>query len=171
MDPAIKEMNVALLRYFQGEKRAAAGFLGIGAGALACGVWALGPDHPLTSARWPLGALGVLQIVAGATVYLRTDGQIRELLGRLNREPAAYRAGELARMAAVMKRFMHLRWTETALLAAGLLLATLAAPWAPWCSGVGWGLLVQGTVTLALDAFAERRGAAYVAAIREHLGA
>lgn len=170
MDPAIKQMNVSLLRYFHAERRAGALFVLIGAAALALALWFALGEQPLRAARWPLAAIGLGQVLVGATVSLRTEGRIARLLGRLNSDAKAYRAMEAPRMKSVMRSFQVLRWTEIALAALGFALVTFGDRWAPWAAGAGWGLLVQSIVTLALDTFAERRGADYLDAIRRNLG-
>lgn len=170
MDPALKQMNVSLLRYFHAEKRAGGLFVLIGAAALGLAGWLFASgEHPLRAAFWPLAAIGLLQLIVGAHVYLRTEGQIVQLLGVLNSDPAVYGAAEQLRMEAVMASFAVLRSVEIAVAASGLALLTLGADRAPWCRGAGWGLLVQGVVTFALDFFAERRGADYLAAIRRNM--
>lgn len=169
MDPAIKQMNVSLLQYFQAEKRASALFVLIGAAALALAWWFYGGEHPLRAALWPVGALGLLQLIVGTNVFRRTEGQITQRLGRLNADPAAYRAAELPRMEAVMRRFVVLRWAEITLAVTGLALVLLAGNLPPWCRGVGWGQMVLSVVSLALDLFAESRGAIYLEAIRRNV--
>ncbi|MDX1998039.1 MAG: hypothetical protein SF066_10005 [Thermoanaerobaculia bacterium] len=170
MDPAIKQMNVALLRYFQAEERAAALFIGLGAAAVALAAWFFVGEHPLRPALWPLAGIGLVQLAVGATVYFRTERQVRDLVGRLNSDPAAFRALEAGRMATVQRTFGLLRRLELILIALGLLLVLRGTDWAPWAPGVGWGLLVQSVVTFAFDHFAERRGAEYLAAIEGNLG-
>lgn len=170
MDPAIKQMNVALLRYFQAEERAGGLFVALGAAALALAGWFFVGEHPLRAALWPLGAIGLLQILVGANVYLRTERQLRALVRRLNSDPADFRRHEAGRMTTVQRRFRLLRQLELILIAVGLLLVLRGTDWAPWGPGVGWGLLVQSVVTFAFDHFAERRGAEYLAAIERNLG-
>lgn len=170
MDPAIKQMNVELLRYFHAEERAAALFVGLGAAALALAAWFFVGAHPLRPALWPLAGIGLVQLAVGATVYFRTERQVRDLISRLNSDPAAFRALEAGRMTTVQRTFVLLRWLELILIALGLLLVLFGAEWAPWAHGVGWGLLVQSVVTFACDHFAERRGAEYLAAIERNLG-
>jgi hypothetical protein len=152
-----------VLRYFAAEKQESLLFLGVGLLSVATAgvLW----RTPFRGAAWPLIALGLVELVVGSTIVLRTDRQVAELGRRVVEDVVAARTEETARMTRVMASFRIYKVVELALLTAGLALwmvfpRTAGAHWA------GVGCAVEASLLLVLDLVAARRGAAYLETIR-----
>ncbi len=109
----------------------------------------------------PLVLVGLIQLVVGTTVYLRSPHDIARVQAALKNDRAHIQAVEIPRMKAVVRNFDYYRWTETGLLLLGMALFAFCAPQGAW-RGVGAGLTLQAGLTLALDYFAEQRAAVYL---------
>jgi hypothetical protein len=156
-----------LLNYFAGEKAGSVLFVAAGATALLAGVafWLRGAAV-LRGAAIPLVAVAVVHLVVGVTVFARTDGQVRALAAQLERQPAAFKAEESARMAVVNDNFDLYAQIETALALAGLALGAWGLQRTrPFLTGAGCGLAFQALFTLVLDFFAQARADAYTQAL------
>jgi hypothetical protein len=103
--------------------------------------------------------------VVGGTVYLRADGQVAALMAQLVSAPTAYQAAEVARMEAVMRSFALYKVIELALFAAGVVL-TYVFRQREMLYAVGVGLVVQSSLMLVADLFAEKRGDTYLEQVR-----
>jgi hypothetical protein len=108
--------------------------------------------------------IALIQLGVGGSVYFRTDTQVAELSAQMSAEPAAYKAAELARMDKVSKNFEIYKVIEIVLLAAGIVMA-YALRRSEVFYGVAVGLIMQASVMLVLDLFAERRADTYVVAV------
>ena len=153
-----------LTEYLTAEKQESLLFVLVGLLALGVAAWLWMSGHRLKSMAYPLVAVAVIQLVVGSTVYLRTDTQLATLKQQLQNAPAQFKAAEIQRMDVVMKNFVIYRYTEIALLLAGVLL--LVALRTELWIGVGAGLMLQSAFMLCLDMFAEARGHDYLAALR-----
>jgi hypothetical protein len=161
----VSGIDGAIGRYFAAERRGAALFLALGLAALAssAALW-----RSSTSYRGmipPLAAVGSIQVVVGAIVFLRTPPQVAGLRARLDADEGEGRRMELDRMARVMASFRVYKAIELALLTAGITLAMLFPRHHPLYAA-GLGCVLQGSAMLVLDRVAERRGADYVEALR-----
>jgi hypothetical protein len=157
----------AITHYFNAERAESLLFVVVGVVAIALALlfW-FSTKNPLANgAAWPLLALALIQIVVGASVYVRSPKDIQRVQQIVQREPHGVTQTEVARMQGVMKNFVIYRWIEIGLLLLSVVLI-LATPTASLWRGVGYGLLVQSGLMLALDFFAERRGAEYLAYLR-----
>ena len=96
---------------------------------------------------------------------MRTPDDIARVSKTLQSEPAKIATEEIPRMNTVMKNFVIYRWIEIALVAAGLLLLVFGHEDSLW-RGVGIGLTFQAGLMLALDYFAESRGAQYLSFLK-----
>lgn len=153
-----------MAHYFAREKRGAAVFVAVGTAALAAATLVWGTGTPHRGMAVPLGVIGLLQLVVGASVFLRTDGRVVALRGRLAADAPAGRGAERDRMRRVVASFRVYRAIEIAMLTAGLTLLFLFPRRHPlWAAGLG--CLLQGSVTLVLDRLAERRAEAYLEAL------
>jgi hypothetical protein len=151
--------------YFSAEKQESLIFIAVGLLAIGISVWLWMNGHRLKSMAYPLVTIAVMQIVVGASVYLRTDAQLSTLSAQLNANPAALKAEETTRMQTVMKNFSIYKVVEMVLLIIGVgLIAFLQRH--DLAAGIGVGLVLQAAFTLTLDIFAEARGADYLSAIR-----
>jgi hypothetical protein len=159
------QLAEAVAMYFDGEKLAGVVLAFIGSVALAAGWWLRRGEADYRGMFWPVVLIGALQFAVGVGLYARTDPQVAELRNTLRREPEALRAREVTRMQRVQRSFVWIEVVEVVLLAVGvaLALATKARP-VPW--GIGMGLVLQASVMLVFDLTAERRGAEYLAHLR-----
>lgn len=151
--------------YFSAEKQESLIFIAVGLLAIGISVWLWMNGHRLKSMAYPLVAIAVMQIVVGASVYLRTDVQLSTLSVQLNANPAALKTEETNRMQTVMKNFSIYKAVEMVLLIIGVgMIAFLQRH--DLAAGIGVGLVLQAAFTLTLDIFAQARGADYLSAIR-----
>lgn len=156
----IKDMN----SYFSAEKQESLLFIAVGLLAIGIGAWLWMNGHRLKSMAYPLVVIALMQIVVGASVYLRTDAQLSTLGVQLQANPAALMAEETSRMQTVMKNFSIYKTIEMVLLVVGVgVIAFLQR--SDMAAGIGVGLVLQAAFTLALDIFAEARGADYLSAL------
>ncbi|CAN7593562.1 hypothetical protein [Acidovorax delafieldii] len=150
--------------YFAAEKQESLIFIAVGLLAICISTWLWMNGHRLKSMAYPLVAIALMQMVVGASVYLRTDTQLSSLSVQLKANPAALKAEETTRMQKVMKNFSIYKAVEMLLLVIGVgLIATLHRQ--DMAAGIGVGLVLQAAFTLTLDIFAEARGADYLSAI------
>lgn len=162
-------MHDELVRYFSAEKSESLLFLLAGVGALVASTLLVRSGSPYRGMAIPLGAIGLIQVVVGASVYLRTDGQVAALTGLLEGTPAEFQRAELVRMTAVMRSFQIYKAIEIVILIGGIALALLY-PRRERLYAAGIGCILQGSLMLMLDLFAEKRGQIYIDAIRRLTG-
>ncbi|MEO7852938.1 MAG: hypothetical protein ABIR94_11900 [Rubrivivax sp.] len=146
--------------YFAAEKLEALLFIAVGVGAIAWAGWLLRRRSPLRGMAGPLVAVALIQLVVGASVYLRTEGQVDALARQLQEQPAAFQADEGARMKTVINSLERYKQIEIGLLALGMALVVLLRNRAFWFA-FGLGLVLQSGLMLALDFFAEARAREY----------
>jgi hypothetical protein len=156
-------MSEALVRYFAAEKQGSLVFVAVGLASVVAAVLLL--RTAWRGAAFPFALLGLGAAVVGGAVWLRTDGQVRELQSTLARNPADLRAAEVPRMERVQRSFRIIKVVETALLAGGLTLA-FVFPRGALLHGVGAGLALQAAILLFLDLVAARRADDYLEALR-----
>lgn len=156
--------------YFDAEKAESLVFVCVGAVALLLSMSVLivrerfGPF--LHGLAYPLAAVAMIQIAVGANVYLRTDDQLVQLVSQYQQQPAEFTAQESARMRIVNSNFEIYRRIEIGLLLLGVACAAFGAARSYWTlAGVGTGLVLQSSLMLALDFFAEARADVYTAAL------
>jgi hypothetical protein len=153
-----------MAQYFTAEKQESLLFVAVGLLAIAIAIWLWMSGHRLKSMAFPLIAIALIQTVVGATVYLRTDGQLAQLTQQIASAADATHQSELARMETVMKNFTVYKFIEIVLLGLGVgLIAFLQRQ--DWAAGIGAGLVLQSAFMLTLDIFAEARGQDYVKAL------
>jgi hypothetical protein len=151
--------------YFVAEKQESVIFVVVGLLAIGFSLWLWMNGHRLKSMAYPLVVIGLMQIVVGGTVYLRTDSQVSTLSAQLQVNPAALKAEETARMETVMKNFSIYKSIEMLLLImGGVMIAFLQRH--DMAAGIGVGLVLQAALTLTLDLFAEVRGADYLSVVQ-----
>jgi len=157
----INQMN----SYFGAEKQESLIFVAVGLVAIGISVWLWLNGHRLKSMAYPLVVIALMQIVVGASIYLRTETQLSNLSAQLAANPAALKAEETTRMQTVMKNFSMYKAVEMVLLIVGVgMIAFLQRH--DIAAGIGVGLVLQAAFTLTLDIFAEARGSDYLSAIR-----
>lgn len=151
--------------YFVAEKQESVIFILVGLLAMSFSLWLWMNGHRLKSMAYPLVVIALMQIVVGGTVYLRTDAQLSSLSAQLQANPAVFKAEETTRMKTVMKNFSIYKTIEMLLLITGIGMIAILQRY-DVAAGIGVGLILQSTFTLALDVFAEARGTAYLSAIQ-----
>jgi hypothetical protein len=151
--------------YFVAEKQESVIFIAVGLLAICLSGWLWMNGHRLKSMAYPLVIIGLMQMVVGGSVYLRTDSQVSTLSTQLQLMPAELKAEESTRMQSVMKKFSIYKAIEIMLLIVGVgMIAFLQRN--DMAIGIGVGLVLQAAFTLTLDLFAEARGAEYLSAIQ-----
>jgi len=163
LDPEQRTMQTRMEHYFEGEKTEGYVFLGLGLAAAGSSVFLYTrEDRVARGAAYPIAAVSLIQIAAGAVLLVRTDGQVADLETQIAKDPAGYRRDETRRMDAVSREFTWLTWGEIALIAAGAGLGTYGAlAKKDTLEGVGIGLAAQSAVMLTLDLFASARAERY----------
>lgn len=155
-----------LHQYFLGERLAGLCAAALGLGALVFTLWLFRSVSPFRAMMGPLGLVGLLQLGVGIGLYFKTPPQLAGVeAGLTQADPAARTAAhakETARMDRVQKNFVIIKIVWIALIVLGLGLSVFGASRST-LAGVGLGLLIQGSVMLAFDMFAEARGTTYFA--------
>jgi hypothetical protein len=158
-------MQGQMLRYFSEEKAESALFVLVGVVAIALSVWLLRTGSAYRGMAYPLTGVALIQLAVGGTVFLRTNGQLAELAAQLASSPAAYQAAEVARMEVVMRSFQLYKVLELTLFAVGVAL-TYVYRQKEMVYALGLGLVVQSSLMLVADLFAEKRGDIYLEQVR-----
>jgi hypothetical protein len=158
-------MQEQMVGYFAAEKAESWLFILVGVVAVGVAVWLLLSGHAYRGMAYPLIAVGLIQLVVGGTVALRTDAQVAALTRQLAESPSAFQLAEVPRMEGVMRNFELYKGVEIALLLVGVGLA-YALRRKELVYGVGVGLVMQASLMLVLDLFAEKRGDEYLLALR-----
>jgi hypothetical protein len=162
-------MHEGLIAYFLAEKRESLLFMGAGVAALLASILLFRSSSPYRGMIGPLALIALIQLGVGGAVYFRTDAQIAELTALLEKDPPAYVAKELPRMEKVSSSFTTYKFAEIALLAAGIAMTFLfRGRDVPYSIGVG--LIIQPSLMLVLDLFAERRADVYIEQIKALAG-
>lgn len=111
----------------------------------------------------PFVLFGLVSVVTGASVGLRTPAQVAGIEQSFSEDPAAMVSEELPRMRTVNANWpiYITTWTVLVLLGLGLRFGLHA----DWAHGVGPALLLVGAIGFLIDGFAERRARPYTAAL------
>jgi hypothetical protein len=161
----IQQMQQEIVRYFLAEKYESLIFVGVGVLALCVSVWLWMSESSFAATfkamSYPLVAVGLIQIVVGSAVYLKSDKQIETFSAQVQSAPATYKAEELKRMDVVNKNFTLYKWIEVALLLAAIATTLIVSRNSSWYAAA-IGLLVQSALMLTADLFAEHRAHHYV---------
>lgn len=150
--------------YFAAERAESLLFIAVGAAALAAAAYVLITRRAAfyRGMAVPLVLVGLIQLVVGSTVFVRSPQDDARVHAALQADRAHIRTVELPRMKVVQRNFVVYRWVEIGLLLAGAALFAFAARGTA-ARGAGAGLALQAGLMLALDFFAERRADAYIA--------
>lgn len=154
-------MQDHLTKYFLAEKHESLLFMLIGAAAIAAAIFLFKNDSAYKGLAYPLIAIALIQLVVGGSVYFRTDGQIKNLTEQFKNDPVAYKTDELARMQTVNNNFKIYKIIEIVLVLAGIAL-TLMFRQHQLLYAIAVGLMIQSSIMLVLDLFAEKRAEEYV---------
>lgn len=154
-----------LLHYFTGEKAGALVCLSLGVVAILFSIWVWRSHATFRVMAIPIGLVGLIQLAIGAGLWARTDKQVTTLQAGLTAAPVAARQTELSRMERVNASFRVIEAIEAVLILTGLALA-LAFRGRQTLTAVGMGILLQSSVMLVFDLFAEHRAHIYTAWLR-----
>jgi hypothetical protein len=150
-----------LICYFAAEKQESIFFITIGIIAFIVSFYLFKTDSSYKGMMYPLILIAIIQIVVGGTVFFRTDTQVAALKTQLHDDPHTYKAAELSRMGAVTKSFRIYKCIEIILLLLGIILTFVFRDKNLWYS-IGIGLIIQSSLMLVLDLFAEKRAYDYL---------
>lgn len=155
------------LTYFRAERAESILFIAAGAGSVLFALWFwLSLKKPFYQGMaTSLGAIAIIQLIVGGTVYLRTPRDIRKVETFLTQDRAKIKSEELPRMEKVMHSFVTYRYAEILLAIVGFLLILYFKAPGYW-KGFGAGLFGQALLMLVFDLFAESRGKVYLAFLR-----
>jgi hypothetical protein len=161
-------MDEKLICYFTAEKQESLFFISIGIIAFIVALYLFKTDSPYKGMMYPLILIAIIQLVVGGSVFFRTDNQVAALKTQLHDNPQAYKSEESSRMGTVMKNFRIYKGIEIFLLILGIILTFLFRDKNLWYS-IGIGLIIQSSLMLMLDLFAEKRAHEYVFYIQKLL--
>lgn len=147
--------------YFAGEKQGALAIGAIGLAALGFSYWAWSSQSVFRALVFPLGLLALVELAIAAGLYVRTGPQVATLVRGLSETRNETVAAEQVRMGAVMRSFDAIRIAEGALIAISFVLI-FALGQRQRLMGIGMGLLLQASVLLVFDTFADQRGRVYI---------
>lgn len=114
----------------------------------------------------PVILISILQIIVGSTVYLRSDKQISDLNALHTNTHLEFQSQETERMTTVMKNFKIYKYIEVGFILVGTFVL-LFIPGLNFITGLGLGLLLEGSLMISADIFAEDRGEIYLETIKE----
>lgn len=118
----------------------------------------------------PLIIIGILQTIVGFTIYNRSDADRIRMVYAYDMNPQEIKAKELPRMEKVNKNFVVYRWIEISLILIGIALILkykndyiIENCWSGYAFtlGIAIGIVIQATLMLGADYFAEKRAKIY----------
>lgn len=111
----------------------------------------------------PFILVGLLHLVAGITIFNRSDQDRIRVVYALDMHPSDLTTKELPRMQKVNSNFVVYRYTEIALLILGLILYFYfrSTSHQLFWAGLGMALAIEAGVSLGADYFAEQRAKKY----------
>lgn len=157
--------------YFQSERSESLIFLAMGVLAVLLAGWFWFSAKPefYRGMAWPLLLVGIIQLIVGGTVFVRSPKDIVAVNEMTASSPDKIKTVEIPRMETVMKNFVIYRYVEMALMIIGLALIIMNKDVNFW-KGVGAGLFAQAALMLIADYFAEKRGKVYLQQLLDYLG-
>ena len=152
-----------VIKYFNGERAESYLFLFIGIVGLVISSYLF---FLKASSYWkgfaiPFILVSVLEIIVGISLIYRSPKDIIRVENYIKNEQIKIKTEEIPRMEKVMKNFVVYRYVEIALIFIGAILYFAFANSDFW-RGLGLALLIQASIVLTLDYFAERRGFIYL---------
>lgn len=153
----------AITQYFGEEKRESIYFICIGFIAFSISLFYLlfRKEPHLNGIAYAIVSIGLIQLVVGITVYLKSDLDTVRVMHYVEKEIKSIEDYEIPRMLVVIKHLVIYRWVEIALIIIGFLLVFIFEP-KSLGNGLGIGLVIQTTIMFVLDYNAEKRGKAYL---------
>jgi hypothetical protein len=153
-------------KYFMAEKQESLVFLVIGLVAvlLALIFYFMIKSPSYRGAAQPLLILGLIQAIAGYSVYVKSDDQRISQVYAYDMNPDQLKTVELTRMRKVSTNFQIYRWVEITAFVTGLVLIFLfhSAPEKLFWRGFGISLTLMAAELFIADFIAEKRAVQYV---------
>ena len=152
-----------VIKYFNGERAESYLFLVLGIVGLVISSYLF---FLKVSSYWkgfaiPFMLVSLLEIIVGISLIYRSPKDIIRVENYIKNDQVKIKSDEIPRMEKVMKNFVVYRYVEIALIFIGAILYFAFANSDFW-RGLGLGLLIQASVVLSLDYFAESRGFIYL---------
>ena len=152
-----------VIKYFNGERAESYLFLVLGIVGLVISSYLF---FLKASSYWkgfaiPFMLVSVLEIIVGISLIYRSPKDIIRVENYIKYDQVKIKSEEIPRMEKVMKNFVVYRYVEIALMLMGAILYFAFANSDFW-RGLGLALLIQASIVLTLDYFAERRGFIYL---------
>ncbi len=150
-------------KYFSGEKAESYLFLALGIVGLALSIYLI---IGYTSSFYkgitaPFVLVSILEIIVGTTIISRSPKDIIQVENYIQQDRTKIKTEEIPRMERVMRNFVIFRYTELVLILLGIILYFVHTDISFW-KGLGLGLIIQVSIVLSLDYFAEKRGFIYL---------
>jgi hypothetical protein len=160
-------------KYFLAEKQLGLLFIIIGSVAVVLAIifFFLLKTSFYKGAAVPLLLIGLIQLIAGATVFKKSDNDRIRNVYAYDMNPGQLKNEELPRMQTVVKNFAVIKWAEAGLIATGLVLIfyfRTNADKAFWY-GFGLTLTLQAILLFFADSSAEKRAIQYTNGIESFL--
>lgn len=150
-------------KYFNAERAESLLFILVAVIALlVAGYFLLKLEKPyLNGISYALISVAIIQLTVGTSIFLRSPKDIKRVERIIQTDSTKIQSEEIPRMKTVMKNFVVYRWVEIALILFGIFLFSYNQSPNIW-KGVGLGLIIQASLMLLLDYFAEARGKHYL---------
>ncbi|HEY2648804.1 MAG TPA: hypothetical protein VGI38_06405 [Puia sp.] len=158
-------------KYFIAEKHESLVFLVIGIAVIVLALifYFTAKTQIYRGAALPLLILGLMQAVAGYTVYMRSDDQRISQVYAYDMNPDQLKTIELTRMRKVKTNFLVYRWIEIGAFVAGLILIILFynQPLRSYWLGFGIAFTIMAAELFTADFIAGRRAFHYTSLLEE----
>ena len=158
-------------KYFIAEKQESLVFLIIGIAAIVLGLifYFAAKTQIYRGAAFPLLILSLMQVVAGYTVYVKSDDQRISQVYAYDMNPDQLKTVELTRMRKVKTNFLIYRWIEIGAIVVGigLILFFRTQPSKTFWLGFGITLTIMAAELFIADYIAEKRAVLYTNKLEE----
>lgn len=156
-------MVEAVFHYFKAEKKESLFWIVIGVvSVLLTFYFLLTKNHPYYNGlAYVLIAIGLIQLVHGISIFKKGNMNLVSVDYFIQKDIESIKSKEIPRMEVEMKYLKIYSWIEMGCIILGLLLFLFCNPHTLG-KGIGLGLLIQASILLILDYFAEQRGKVYL---------
>ncbi len=155
-------MVYSVFDYFKAEKKHSVYCIVLGLISVMLTIIFLAQSEPFyNGVAYSLVAVGVIQLVIGVNIYLRSDLDSVGVDHFMHKDFNFIKDQEIPRMELQIKNLIVYSYVEIGCIALGLLLWLYCNP-LTLSKGVGIGLVIQSSVMLVIDFLAEQRGKIYL---------
>lgn len=153
----------SVTHYFKAEKKESVYFVAIGFFMCILSLFYLfiKKEPYYNGISYAFISIGLIQLVVGITIFLRSDFDKVRVNYCIQKDLIAIKKEEIPRMNTVITNFVIYRWVEITLIVISIFLIFFFAS-KTIGKGIGIGLLIQSSIMLLLDYFAEQRGKIYL---------